>query len=196
MIVGHSVFTRIHIQVNQQREERHNKTSHHVHFASKNPMCYVKFNNEIIIHSFMACTFNIIIFVNFFQHRAWQPNYHPNMLSLDGEYFPVLGSNAINDHISLAHTLNEASPWIQIDLATERCVKGVTIWNRINPSESNIYIHIYTYTYIYIYIYTKALHRQLLSKVWPESDKKARRTSYPYKAATPASLFEKAKKTL
>ena len=76
------------------------------------------------------------------------------MLSLDGEYFPVLGSNAINDHISLAHTLNEASPWIQIDLATERCVKGVTIWNRINPSESNIYTYIYyIYVYMYIYIY-------------------------------------------
>ena len=77
--------------------------------------------------------------------------------ALDGEYFPVLGSNAINDHNSLAHTLNEASPWIQIDLATERCVKGVTIWNRINPSESNIYIYIYMvhiYIYwVYIYIY-------------------------------------------
>ena len=31
---------------------------------------------------------------------------------------------------SLAHTKNETSPYLQIDLGTMRCIKGVKIWNR------------------------------------------------------------------
>ena len=43
---------------------------------------------------------------------------------IDGIYVP----NSYPD--SLITTQSETSPWYQIDLGTNRCVRGVTIWNR------------------------------------------------------------------
>jgi len=46
----------------------------------------------------------------------------------DGIYLP--SESGLGELDSLAHTLRELSPWIQIDLAVNYFVDGVKIWDR------------------------------------------------------------------
>lgn len=59
--------------------------------------------------------------------------YYLNAASktVDGEYIPILVGSS-NDFNSFASTNYERSPYIQIDLGMNMCIKGVKIWNRSN----------------------------------------------------------------
>jgi len=48
--------------------------------------------------------------------------------AVDGIYLP--SDSGLGELASLAHSLKELSPWIQVDLATNHFVQGVRIWNR------------------------------------------------------------------
>ena len=48
---------------------------------------------------------------------------------IDGIYESVWNRELLR-YESLAHTANETSPYLQIDLGAVRCIKGVKIWNR------------------------------------------------------------------
>ena len=50
---------------------------------------------------------------------------------VDGIYAPI----DVHEFTSLAHTLNEINPWIQIDLRKSFCVSAVKIWNRIMDTD-------------------------------------------------------------
>ena len=62
--------------------------------------------------------------------------------AIDGEYTPVLRGpfdKSVRIELeSLANTKTEQSPWLQIDLAEEKCVSGVMIWNRENNPKAEI----------------------------------------------------------
>ena len=45
---------------------------------------------------------------------------------VDGIYAPI----GVHEQTSLAHTLNENNPWIQIDLGKSFCISAVKVWNR------------------------------------------------------------------
>ena len=51
----------------------------------------------------------------------------PGSRAVDGIYDP-----AADEHIftSLAHTLREDNPYIQIDLQENHCISAVKVWNR------------------------------------------------------------------
>ena len=52
---------------------------------------------------------------------------------IDGIYAPALH----NEQESMAHSFNETSPWIQIDLFNSSCISAVKIWNRCLSSPGN-----------------------------------------------------------
>ena len=45
---------------------------------------------------------------------------------VDGIYAPI----GVDERTSIAHTLNEINPWLQIDLEKSFCILAVRIWNR------------------------------------------------------------------
>jgi len=48
--------------------------------------------------------------------------------AIDGIYLP--SDSGLDELASVAHSLKELSPWIQVELATNHYVEGVKIWNR------------------------------------------------------------------
>jgi len=66
--------------------------------------------------------------------------YNPNLSGLkaiDGIYLP--SESGLREAESLANTLKELSPWIQVDLTINHFVEGVKIWDRsegMNQGES------------------------------------------------------------
>jgi len=54
----------------------------------------------------------------------------PGSKAIDGIYSP--SESGLDELASLAHTKQEVSPWIQVDLATNHFVEGVKIWNRLD----------------------------------------------------------------
>lgn len=52
--------------------------------------------------------------------------------AVDGIYLP--SDFGVGETASLAHTLTELSPWIQVDLSVNHFVEGVKIWNRFESS--------------------------------------------------------------
>ena len=55
----------------------------------------------------------------------------PASKAIDGVYVPVITAATL-DYESIAHTGAQQSPYIQLDLGTNRCIRGVKIWNRSN----------------------------------------------------------------
>ena len=46
--------------------------------------------------------------------------------AVDGIYLPI----DMNELSSVAHTITEYTPWLQIDLGWSFCISAVKIWNR------------------------------------------------------------------
>ena len=63
----------------------------------------------------------------------------PASKAIDGIYVPVITAATL-DYESVAHTGGQQSPYIQLDLGTNRCIRGVKIWNRSNdPTRKHQY---------------------------------------------------------
>ena len=68
----------------------------------------------------------------------------PASKAIDGIYVPVITAATL-DYESVAHTGGQQSPYIQLDLGTNRCIRGVKIWNRSNdPTRKHQYFIFYT----------------------------------------------------
>lgn len=53
---------------------------------------------------------------------------------VDGIYAPI----GMHEFTSIAITLSEPSPWMQIDLSKKFCVSAVKIWKRYMASHGNL----------------------------------------------------------